>query len=92
MIGELVKSTYRYKNVELNSGAKINANEVSCSEGKVVSIPNADVEVSGENFNFSVRSYSANGKRTRDLNSVPESIDGEAIVKEFIDFVEADIL
>lgn len=91
MVGELIKSVYKYTNVELTiSGAKVNAHEVSVQNGRVVTIPNADVEIEGKNFNFSIYSYGSNGQKTYNLNSVPENIDGQAIVREFITFVEED--
>ena len=96
MLGKLVKSTYKYADdtvaVLSESGARVNAREVSCSEDKVVSVPNADVEVNGKNFNFSIYGYGANGQKTYNLNSVPEDIDGQAIVREFVAFVENDII
>ena len=96
MIGQLIKSTYKYTNdnqVTLpTSGAKVNAYEVSCQEGKVISVPNGDVSIDGHNFNFSIYNSGLNGKKTYNLNSVPEGVDGQAIVREFVEYVEADIL
>ena len=93
MVGELIKSVYKYKDVKLStSEAKVNAYEVSVQDGKVVNIPNADVSIEGYNFNFSIYTTGLNGKKTYNLNSVPEGVDGQAIVKEFVDFVEADVL
>ena len=96
MVGKLIKTIYKYDNVELVSGAKVTANEVTTQEGKVVSVPNGNVTVKvGEmlrSFSFSIYNYGINGEKTYNLNSVPEGVDGQAIVKEFVDFVEADIV
>ena len=93
MVGELVKSTYKYKGIVLEeSGAKVNAYEVSCQEGRVINIPNADVSIEEHNFNFSIYTTGLNGKKTYNLNSIPEGVDGQAIVKEFVTFVESDII
>lgn len=95
MVGKLIKEVYKYEDVVLASGAKVTANEVTVQEGKVVNIPNgmATVKV-GENdrsFNFSIYNYGPNGERTYNTNNVPEGVSGEAIVKEFVDFVEKDV-
>lgn len=95
MVGEIVKTVYKYNEVVLTSGAKVTANEVTIQDGKVVNIPNgvATVEVNEQmrSFNFSIYSYGVNGEVTYNLNNVPASVDGQAIVKEFVDFVEKDV-
>lgn len=97
MKGVLTRSIYKYQGLELASGAKVNANEVAVENGKVVMIggdANVVVKVGEENrsFNFSIYNYGVNGEKTYNLNSVPEGVDGQAIVKEFVDFVESDIV
>lgn len=96
MVGQLIKTIYKYDAVELYSGAKVTADEVTTQVGKVVNLPNGNVivKVNGveRNFNFSIYNYGVNGEKTYNLNNVPEGVDGQAIVKEFVDFVEADIV
>ena len=92
MVGILINKNYKYENVELESGAKVSAYQVTIEKGEVVRIENANVEVKEKgNFNFSIYNYGVNGQKTYNLNGVPESVDGQSIVKEFVDFVEADI-
>lgn len=85
MVGVLVKSTYKYKDVSLSSGAVVTALEVTTKEGKVLNIPNGEVRVDDKMFNFSIYG------ETYNLNGVPKSVDGQAIVEEFVTFVESDI-
>lgn len=96
MVGQLIKTIYKYENVELSSGAKVTANEVTIQDGKVVTIPNGNVTVKvsevDRSFNFSIYNYGVNGEKTYNLNSVPEGVDGQAIVKAFVEFVENDIV
>lgn len=96
MVGQLIKTIYKYENVELSSGAKVTADEVTTQDGKVVTIPNGNVNVkvndTERTFNFSIYNYGVNGEKTYNLNSVPEGVDGQAIVKEFVEFVEDDIV
>lgn len=97
MVGILINSNYKYDNVVLEeSGAKVSANQVTIQKGKVVRIENGNVTVKdGEvtkNFNFSIYNYGVNGEKTYNLNNVPEGVDGQAIVKEFVEFVENDIV
>lgn len=95
MVGKLIREVYKYEDVVLVSEAKVTANEVTVQEGKVVNIPNGTVTVKvGEadrSFNFSIYNYGVNGEITYNLNNVPASVDGQQIVKEFVDFVESDI-
>ena len=91
MVGILIDENYKYENVVLEGGEKVTANKVTIQEGKVVRIENGSVTVKdGEvtkNFNFSIYNYGVNGEKTYNLNNVPEGVDGQAIVKEFVDFV-----
>ena len=96
MVGKLIREVYKYEDVVLVSKAKVTANEVTVQDGKVVNIPNGMVTVKVEendrSFNFSIYNYGVNGEITYNLNNVPASVDGQAIVKEFVDFVESDIV
>lgn len=95
MVGILINKNYKYENVELQSGVKVNANQVTIMENKVVRINNGYATIKdGENtknFNFSIDNHSINGEKTYTLSNVPEGIDGQAIVREFVDFVESDV-
>lgn len=91
MVGKLVKQIYAYEQAELASGAKVTAQEVRTADKKVESIPNGNVNVENRSFNFSISNYDINGEKTYNLNNVPEGVDGQAIIKEFVDFVETDI-
>lgn len=97
MKGVLTRSIYKYQDLELASGAKVNANEVAVENGKVVMIggdANVVVKVGEDSrtFNFSIYNYGVNGEKTSNYNDVPEGVSAEAIVKEFVDFVESDIV
>ena len=91
MVGQLVKKVYKYENAVLASGAKVTTYEVTIQEGKVVNVNNGNVSVDGKTFSFSIYNYGPNGEATYNLNNVPANIDGQAIVKEFVLFVENDI-
>lgn len=94
MIGILTKTVYKYDSAELASGAKVTANDVTVQDGKVTNVPNGNVIVKvneiNKSFSFSVYSYGV-GEATYNLNSVPAGVDGQAIIKEFVEFVEKDI-
>ncbi len=92
MVGELINRNYKYTDVELVSGAKVTANMVTVENDKVVRIENGNVTIDNKTFNFSIYNYGANGEITYNLNNVPASVNGQAIVKEFVDFVESDIV
>jgi hypothetical protein len=92
MVGILVNSVYKYENVTLASGAKVTAHSVTIQKDEVVRVENGNVTLDNNNtFSFSIYNYGMDGKKTYNLNSVPENVDGQAIVKEFVDFVEADV-
>ena len=95
MVGKLIREVYKYDEIVLDSETKATANEVTVQEGKVVNVPNGMVTVmvneNERSFNFSIYNYGANGEITYNLNNVPASVDGQKIVKEFVDFVEKDI-
>ena len=91
MVGKLINSNYKYEGVVLASGAKVTANMVTIEDNEVVRVENGNVSVEGGNFNFSIYNYGVDGKKTYNLNNVPENVDGQAIVKEFVEFVENDI-
>lgn len=91
MVGVLINRNYKYTDVELVSGAKVTANMVTVENGKVVRVENGNVTIDNKTFNFSIYNYGMNGDITYNLNNVPASVDGQKIVKEFVDFVENDI-
>lgn len=88
MIGKLIKQIYRYENVELASGAVVTAQEVVIKDGKVNQF-NAQVKVGVQMFDMSL--YPAGNDVTYNLNRVPQGVDGQAILTEFVEFVESDI-
>ena len=91
MKGILVKTIYKYEDVELVSGAKVTAYEVTIQDNKVANIQNGNVTIDNKNFNFSIYNYGINGDKTYNLNNVPANVDGQAIVREFVTYVENDI-
>lgn len=91
MVGVLINRNYKYIDVELVSGAKVTANMVTVENGKVVRVENGNVTIDNKTFNFSIYNYGMNGDITYNLNNVPASVNGQAIVKEFVDFVEKDV-
>ena len=88
MVGQLVKKIYKYDSVELTSGAVVTAQEVTIKEGKVNQF-NAQVRVGSQMFDMSL--YPSGNDVTYNLNRVPQGVDGQAILTEFVEFVEADI-
>ena len=92
MVGIKVKEIYKYENAVLESGAKVTVNEVTIQDGKVANVNNGNVTVEGKTFGFSIYNYGVNGEKTYNLNNVPANVDGQAIVKEFVEFVENDIV
>jgi hypothetical protein len=92
-VGILINKNYKYENVELvESGAKVTANQVTIQENSVVRVDSGNVSINGRTFNFSIANYGINGEKTYNLTSVPEGVDGQAIIKEFVEFVENDII
>lgn len=97
MVGQLIKTIYKYDNVALASGAVVTAQEVHTVEGKVTQINSAYAKVDGKQFYFSINPLLSvipeenNREITYNLNNVPQGIDGQAILTEFVNFVEADI-
>lgn len=93
MVGQLLKTIYKYDNVALASGAVVTAQEVHTVEGKITQINSAYAKVDGKQFNFSINPFYGieNREITYNLNNVPQGIDGQAILTEFVNFVEADI-
>lgn len=91
MVGKLVKTIYKYEDVQLESGAVVTAMDVTVQDGKVVNVSNGVVRVEDKSFSFSIFNYGINGDITYSLNNVPANVDGQKIVKEFILFVENDI-
>lgn len=89
MVGQLIKQIYKYENVELSSGAVVTAQEVTIKEGKVNQF-NAQVRVGSQMFDMSL--YPSGNDVTYNLNRVPQGVDGQAILTEFVEFVEADIV
>lgn len=91
MVGKLVKTIYKYEDVQLESGAVVTAMDVTVQDGKVVNVSNGVVRVEDKSFSFSIFNYGINGDITYSLNNVPADVDGQKIVKEFVQFVESDI-
>lgn len=91
MVGKLVKTIYKYEDVQLESGAVVTAMDVTVQDGKVVNVSNGVVRVEDKSFSFSIFNYGINGDITYSLNNVPVDVDGQKIVKEFVQFVESDI-
>lgn len=91
MVGKLVKTIYKYEDVQLESGAVVTAMDVTVQDGKVVNVSNGVVRVEDKSFSFSIFNYGINGDITYSLNNVPADVDGQKIVKEFVLFVESDI-
>jgi hypothetical protein len=97
MVGQLLKTIYKYDSVKLASGAVVTANEVYIVEGKVTQINSGYAKVDGKQFNFSINPYyggmpEENREITYNLNNVPQGIDGQAILTEFVRYVENDIV
>lgn len=97
MVGQLLKTIYKYDSVKLASGALVTAQKVYIVDSKVKHINNGSVKVEDKNFNFSINPYhndmpEENREITYNLSNVPQGIDGQAILEEFVSFVEADIV
>ena len=96
MVGKLIKTIYKYENVVLENNIKVTANEVTIQDGKVTTIPNGIVFIKKDeietSFSFSIYDNRMGGKKSYSTNNVPEDVSGETIVKEFVNFVENDIL
>lgn len=96
MVGILINSNYKYANVVLESGAKVSAHQVTIQNNEVARIESGNVQISKDgqtsSFTFAIYNYGEDGRKTYNLNNVPENVDGQAIVKEFVEFVESDVL
>ena len=94
MVGILINENYKYENVVLGSGAKVTAHQVTIEKDEVVRVESGNVTIENGDkklsFTFSIYNYGVDGRKTYNLNGVPENVDGQAIVKEFVAFVEAD--
>ena len=90
MVGKILKTIYKYDEVVL-VGATVSATEVTIQEGKVSSIVGGIAKVGERAFNFSIYSNGINGEMSYNLNNVPADIDGQAVVRDFVVFVEDDI-
>ena len=90
MVGQLIQRSYKYTGAVLGSGVEVSAPKVVIENNKVVSAENANVKLADkQTFSFSIYNH---GTTTYNLSGVPENVDGQAIIKEFIAFVEADIV
>jgi hypothetical protein len=97
MVGQLLKTIYKYDSVKLASGVVVTAQEVYIVDGKIKHVNNGSVKVADKQFSFSINPFNhgmPEDKKeiTYNLNNVPQGIDGQAILTEFVDFVEADIV
>jgi hypothetical protein len=91
MVGQLIQRSYKYTEAVLESGVVVTTPKVVVEDNKVVIVENANVALSDtQNFSFSVYNYGHN--TTYNSSGVPEDVDARAIIKEFIAFVEADIV
>ena len=91
MVGQLIQRSYKYTEAVLGSGVVVTTPKVVVEDNKVVIVENANVALSDtQNFSFSVHNYGSN--TTYNSSGVPEDVDARAIIKEFIAFVEADIV
>ena len=91
MVGILISKNYKYKDAKLPSGAVASATQVTFQSDEVSRVENGSITIDDVVFSFSVYSHGIANKRSFSLGSVPEHIDGQAIVKEFIEFVENEI-
>lgn len=91
MVGIKIREVYKYENVGLSNGVKVSASEVIIQNKEVINVQNGNVTVDGKSFSFSIYNYGINGEKTYNLNNVPADVDGQEIVKEFVQFVESDI-
>lgn len=100
-----IKQHFYADNITLNSGAKVSGNiitksgKVYCTEGNIkvttadeksftFTLVNTDVTPMPENANSECATWSA---PYRTINSVPPGVSAEAVIDEFISFVENDI-
>lgn len=91
MVGQLIQRTYKYTEVVLGSGVEVSTPMVVIEDNKVTRVENANAKLADtQNFSFSVYNYGSN--TTYNSSGVPEDVDARAIIKEFIAFVEADIV
>ena len=91
MVGIEVNRNYKYEGVVLESGAMVTAPMVTVEAGKVARIESAGVMIDSVSFGFKILNNRVDGKKTYSTNDVPEGVDAQAIVKEFVEFVENDI-
>lgn len=91
MVGQLIQRSYKYTGAVLGSGVVVTTPKVVVEDNKVVIVENANAKLADtQNFSFSVYNYGSN--TTYNSSGVPEDVDARAIIKEFIAFVEADIV
>lgn len=93
MVGQLIQKSYKYTEAVLGSGVVVTTPKVVIENNKVVSVENANVKLADkQTFSFSVNNYGVDGSKTHSTSGVPEGVSAEAIMKEFVAFVEADIV
>lgn len=92
MKGVKINENYKYEGVVLDSGAKVTAMQVTVADGKVVRCESGGVTTEQGSFGFAIYNFGVEGHKTYNYTNVPEDVDGQAIVKEFIEFVENDIV
>ena len=90
----ITKLVYDYKDVtSVREGYTINAFEVTVRDGMVISCRGEVKNSNNDMFTFSVYEQTKMSKVERAfmLNNVSEAIEGHAIVKDFLAFVEEDV-
>lgn len=94
MVGVLVSANYKYTDVQLASGAKVTATDVTIKDGKVTRIENAKVIIgedeNQQEFSFNVYSGGRTGILVYSTSNVPSGINGQNVAEEFVAYVEAD--
>ena len=90
----LIKQVYDFKDVtSVREGYTINAYEVTVRDGIVISCRGEVKNADNEMFTFSVyeQTKMSEVKRGFMINNVSEDINAQAIIKDFLAFVEEDV-
>ena len=90
----ITKLVYDYKDVtSVREGCTINAYDVTIRGGRVISCRGEVKNSTNEMFTFSVyeQTKMSEVKRGFMINNVSEDINSQAIIKDFLTFVEEDV-